>query len=412
MEQSFTESIQQRYGIIGSSKEIQEALHTLIQVAPTDLSVLISGETGTGKEVFAQALHGLSKRRKNPFISVNCGAIPETLLESELFGHEKGAFTGAIEQRIGFFEAANHGTIFLDEIGDMPYPLQVKLLRVLESGEFSRVGSSTVQKVDVRIVAATNRILTDDVVQGKFREDLMFRLNSVNIQLPPLRLHPEDIPDLVEHFAERTAEKIGVDFKGISNDALSMLQHLPWKGNIRELRNFIETLVTLERGAYITDVRLHSYIRPALPPAHTLDVAQDNAIVPLHASSPPPNSDASSIPHRTASTTDNELIYRSLLELRNEIADVKRGLSVLADDMRSIVMSAKQNSNVTAAETTTTLTDSSWKNRTLSDVEKEMLQTALERYHGNRRMAAKALGIGERTMYRKMHFYGLFEYNE
>jgi len=227
MEQSFTESIQQRYGIIGSSKEIQEALHTLIQVAPTDLSVLISGETGTGKEVFAQALHGLSKRRKNPFISVNCGAIPETLLESELFGHEKGAFTGAIEQRIGFFEAANHGTIFLDEIGDMPYPLQVKLLRVLESGEFSRVGSSTVQKVDVRIVAATNRILTDDVVQGKFREDLMFRLNSVNIQLPPLRLHPEDIPDLVEHFAERTAEKIGVDFKGISNDALSMLQHLP-----------------------------------------------------------------------------------------------------------------------------------------------------------------------------------------
>lgn len=412
MEQSFTESIQQRYGIIGSSKEIQEALHTLIQVAPTDLSVLISGETGTGKEVFAQALHGLSKRRKNPFISVNCGAIPETLLESELFGHEKGAFTGAIEQRIGFFEAANHGTIFLDEIGDMPYPLQVKLLRVLESGEFSRVGSSTVQKVDVRIVAATNRILTDDVVQGKFREDLMFRLNSVNIQLPPLRLHPEDIPDLVEHFAERTAEKIGVDFKGISNDALSMLQHLPWKGNIRELRNFIETLVTLERGAYITDVRLHSYIRPALPPAHTLDVAQDNAIVPLHASPPPPNTEQSSIPHRVAPTTDNELIYRSLLELRNEIADVKRGLSVLADDMRSIVLSAQQNTTLKTTETTTTLTDSTWKNRTLSDVEKDMLQTALERFHGNRRMAAKALGIGERTMYRKMHFYGLFEDNE
>ncbi len=411
MEQSFTESIQQRYGIIGSSKEIQEALHTLIQVAPTDLSVLISGETGTGKEVFAQALHGLSKRRKNPFISVNCGAIPETLLESELFGHEKGAFTGAIEQRIGFFEAANNGTIFLDEIGDMPYPLQVKLLRVLESGEFSRVGSSTVQKVDVRIVAATNRILTDDVQQGKFREDLMFRLNSVNIQLPPLRLHPEDIPDLVEHFAERTAEKIGVDFKGISNDALAMLQHLPWKGNIRELRNFIETLVTLERGAYITDVRLHSYIRPALPPAHTLDVAQDNAIVPLHASAPPPNSEQA-IPHRATSTTDNELIYRSLLELRNEIADVKRGLGVLADDMRSIIMSAQQNTNVNTAEATTTLANNSWKNRTLSDVEKDMLQSALERYHGNRRMAAKALGIGERTMYRKMHFYGLFEENE
>lgn len=412
MEQSFTESIQQRYGIIGSSKEIQEALHTLIQVAPTDLSVLISGETGTGKEVFAQALHGLSKRRKNPFISVNCGAIPETLLESELFGHEKGAFTGAIEQRIGFFEAANNGTIFLDEIGDMPYSLQVKLLRVLESGEFSRVGSSTVQKVDVRIVAATNRILTEDVLQGKFREDLMFRLNSVTIHLPPLRLHPEDIPDLVEHFAERTAEKIGVDFKGISNDALSMLQHLPWKGNIRELRNFVETLVTLERGAYITDVRLHSYIRPALPPAHTLDVVHDNAIVPLHTTTPPPNPEQPATPHRPAQTTDNELIYRSLLELRNEIADVKRGLSVLADDMRSMVITGAQSSIVKTVETDTPLTDNSWKNRTLSDVEKDMLQSALERYHGNRRMAAKALGIGERTMYRKMHFYGLFEESE
>ncbi|HRE58292.1 MAG TPA: sigma-54 dependent transcriptional regulator [Candidatus Kapabacteria bacterium] len=412
MEQSFTESIQQRYGIIGSSKEIQEALHTLIQVAPTDLSVLISGETGTGKEVFAQALHGLSKRRKNPFISVNCGAIPETLLESELFGHEKGAFTGAIEQRIGFFEAANNGTIFLDEIGDMPYSLQVKLLRVLESGEFSRVGSSTVQKVDVRIVAATNRILTEDVLQGKFREDLMFRLNSVTIHLPPLRLHPEDIPDLVEHFAERTAEKIGVDFKGISNDALSMLQHLPWKGNIRELRNFVETLVTLERGAYITDVRLHSYIRPALPPAHTLDVVHDNAIVPLHTTTPPPNPEQPATPHRPSQTTDNELIYRSLLELRNEIADVKRGLSVLADDMRSMVITGAQSSIVKTVETDTPLTDTSWKNRTLSDVEKDMLQSALERYHGNRRMAAKALGIGERTMYRKMHFYGLFEESE
>ncbi|HRI31107.1 MAG TPA: helix-turn-helix domain-containing protein, partial [Candidatus Kapabacteria bacterium] len=241
---------------------------------------------------------------------------------------------------------------------------------------------------------------------------LMFRLNSVTIHLPPLRLHPEDIPDLVEHFAERTAEKIGVDFKGISNDALSMLQHLPWKGNIRELRNFVETLVTLERGAYITDVRLHSYIRPALPPAHTLDVVHDNAIVPLHTTTPPPNPEQPATPHRPSQTTDNELIYRSLLELRNEIADVKRGLSVLADDMRSMVITGAQSSIVKTVETDTPLTDTSWKNRTLSDVEKDMLQSALERYHGNRRMAAKALGIGERTMYRKMHFYGLFEESE
>lgn len=405
-EQSFIESIQQRYGIIGSSREIREAIETLVQVAPTDLSVLITGETGTGKEVFAQAVHGLSKRRKNPFVSVNCGAIPETLLESELFGHEKGAFTGAIEQRKGFFEAASNGTIFLDEIGDMPFALQVKLLRVLESGEFSRVGSPITQKVDVRVIAATNRDLHDDVQNGKFREDLLFRLNSVNISLPPLRRHPEDIPELVEFFAERTSDKIGVEFKGISNDALAVLQHLPWKGNIRELRNFVDTLVTLEKGAYITDLSLRKYIRPALPPPQNSDLPIDSAVVPLHTT----NGHHQNINDSSATNgrIDNELVYRSLLELRHEITDVKRGLALLADEMRRIkdtlgtIKTAPQESNETVHEV-------SWKNRRLEDVEKEMLLSALERFHGNRRLAAKALGIGERTLYRKLHSYGLYE---
>lgn len=407
-EQTFIESIQERYGIIGSSREIREALETLLQVAPTDLSVLITGETGTGKEVFAQAVHGLSKRRKNSFVSVNCGAIPETLLESELFGHEKGAFTGAIEQRMGFFEAASHGTIFLDEIGDMPFALQVKLLRVLESGEFSRVGSPIVQKVDVRVIAATNRDLHDDVLKGKFREDLLFRLNSVNINLPPLRRHPEDIPELIEYFAEKTADKIHVEFKGISNDAIAVLQHLPWKGNIRELRNFVDTLVTLEKGAFITDLSLRKYIRPALPPPQTGDMSYDSAVIPLGTTGQQHqniNDSGTSSSHRT----DNELVYRSLLELRHEIGDVKRGLAVLVDEMRRISENLSSLQTVSVQSIENENANDTWKERKLDDVEKEMIVSALERFHGNRRLAAKALGIGERTLYRKMHFYGVFE---
>jgi len=205
MSESTTSSViqllQLRYGIIGKSPLIVEAIEQLIQVAPTDLTVLITGETGTGKDVFARAIHGLSPRRKAPFISVNCGAIPETLLESELFGHEKGAFTGAVEQRKGFFEVANNGTIFLDEIGEMPIGTQVKLLRVLESGEFTRLGSTQVIKVNVRIIAATNRDLAYEVRKGTFREDLYYRLKAVHLHLPPLRKRPEDVPLLVEYIA-------------------------------------------------------------------------------------------------------------------------------------------------------------------------------------------------------------------
>ncbi|MFM8438114.1 MAG: sigma-54 interaction domain-containing protein, partial [Candidatus Kapaibacterium sp.] len=254
--------LQNRYGIIGSSDGMMEAKEELAQVAPTDLTVLITGETGTGKEVFAHALHGLSDRKKSPFVSVNCGAIPETLLESELFGHEKGAFTGATEQRKGFFEVADRGTIFLDEIGEMPFGTQVKLLRVLESGEFTRLGSTAVQKVDVRVVGATNRDLEYEVRRGNFRQDLFFRLNTVQIHLPPLRRHPEDVPELAAYFAAKVCERQHLEFRGFDDDAMRLLQHHPWRGNVRELRNLIETVVTIGQGARVTADQVRRYLTP------------------------------------------------------------------------------------------------------------------------------------------------------
>lgn len=207
-------------GIIGSSAQMREVIERVQQVAPTDLCVLITGESGTGKEVFARTLHHLSKRRKERMVSLNCGAIPETLLESELFGSEKGAYTGATEQRKGFFEAADRGTVFLDELGEMPMGTQVKFLRVLETGEFSRLGSPDVIRSDVRIIAATNRRLEEEVARGTFRQDLFYRLNAVQIEIPALREHPEDIPELVEYFARRTTQKIGVEYEGINAEAL------------------------------------------------------------------------------------------------------------------------------------------------------------------------------------------------
>jgi transcriptional regulator with PAS, ATPase and Fis domain len=237
----------------------------LLQVAPTDLAVLILGPTGSGKEVFANALHKLSKRSKFPFVSVNCAAIPETLLESELFGYEKGAFTGANDKRVGFFESANKGTLFLDEIGDMALATQVKLLRILESGEFSRLGSSEIRKVDVRIIAATNHNLEKEVLHETFRQDLYYRLNTVKINLPSLKERIDDLPLLFHHFAKLTAEQYNFNFEGISTDSLETMQKLSWNGNIRELKNFTDKIVTLEKGKFITLPTLHKYLPPALP---------------------------------------------------------------------------------------------------------------------------------------------------
>lgn len=367
-------------------------MQKVMQAAPTDLTILITGETGTGKEVFANAIHGLSERKRAAFVSVNCGAIPETLLESELFGHEKGAFTGAVEQRKGFFEVAHKGTIFLDEIGEMPVGTQVKLLRVLESGEFSRLGSSTVHKVDVRVIAATNRKLEEEVREGKFRQDLFFRLNSVNIHLPPLRKHPEDVPLLIDYFADRITKKLGLEFKGYSNDTAEILKGLHWQGNIRELKNLIDTMITLEQGAYITPEILTRYL-PAALPAHQPDsYFSDRSLVRI------PEKDFSE-------QLELGLIFKSLLEIKSEIGDIKKYLVYLKESMNEIIDSDGIKYNYPTNEQEEKALD--YDSLRVDKIEKQIIELALSKHKGNRKAAAAELGISERTLYRKLSLYNL-----
>lgn len=386
--------LQLRYGIIGKSQAMQEAIEMLLQAAPTDLTVLITGETGTGKEIFANALHGQSSRKKHPYVSVNCGAIPETLLESELFGHEKGAFTSAVDQRKGYFEVAHKGTIFLDEIGEMPVGTQVKLLRVLESGEFSRLGSSDLKKVDVRVIAATNRDLEKEVSEGTFRQDLYYRLNNVHIKLPPLRSHLEDIPLLTDYFSHQIAKKHDFHFEGISRDAENILKSLPWPGNVRELRNLIETIVTLEKGSYITPDLLTRYIPPALPAYKSAPQESDRSLVRI------PAKDESQ-------DFELRLIFRTLLELQNDISELRHGMEILAHKIdhlatRENVINISSDSDEAKIETDTELDE-----LRLDKMEKKLIETSLRRFNGNRRQAAEALGISERTLYRKISEYDI-----
>ncbi len=383
-----------KFGIVGESKKMQEVISKVMLAAPTDLPVLITGETGTGKEVFANAIHGLSKRKKNPFISVNCGAIPETLLESELFGNEKGAFTGAIEQRKGFFEVADKGTIFLDEIGEMPIGTQVKLLRVLESGEFTRLGSTTLKKVDVRIIAATNRDLEEEIEIGNFRRDLFFRLNSVHIVLPPLREHPEDIRELINYFAEKTCAKLGLKYDGISNDALLVLERRPWIGNIRELKNLIDTLITLEQTTYITHDILKRYIPLALPPKDITPQPPDKALVQY-------------VDYEEPQKFELEIIFRSLLELKHDMTNILKYLRTLENKIDDIELEIEELntyliSNNSQNEPENNDTDD-LNTLKLVELERRAIVAALKSSSGNRRIAANMLGISERTLYRKIN---------
>jgi len=389
---AFLNEIKNRFGIVGNSPKVLESLEKLLISAPTDLNVLITGETGTGKEIFAKALHGLSNRKKEPFVSVNCAAIPENLLEAELFGNERGAYTGAVEQRIGFFETANNGTIFLDEIGEMPILTQVKLLRVLESGEYTRLGSSAVRKANARVVAATNRNLEIEVRDGNFRQDLYFRLNSVQILLPPLREHPADIPLLVDFVAEKTSKKLNFHFKGIDRDALSILQSLPWPGNVRELRNMIETIVTLEKGEFITPQIVQKYIPMALPAFVQKPTAKEYSLV--------------NISKQDDFNNDNTLIFKTLLELKSDLNYLKSAFNDMMIQLDKIKEST-DNLNIQRYEEIDSTEYHNEDNMNLASNEKNLILLALKKYSGNRRLASEALGLSQRTLYRKLQEYDI-----
>ncbi|NBO69567.1 sigma-54-dependent Fis family transcriptional regulator [bacterium] len=397
--------LRDRFGIIGESDIMRDIMLQLLKVSPTNLTVLITGETGTGKEVFAHAMHGLSERSTQPFISVNCGAIPETLLESELFGHEKGAFTGAVEQRKGFFEVAHKGTIFLDEIGEMPIATQVKLLRILESGEFSRIGSSEIRKVNVRVITATNRDLEYEVRNGRFRQDLYFRLNSFQLRLPSLRKHPEDIPVLAEYYASRIAKKNKFSYKGFTDDAFEYLTSLSWPGNIRELRNVVETVSTLDHGKQITQSMLSQQIQDHGGNQGTIPTDQA-IVVSTHG-----------YQRNSQLPQESDIVFRTLLEMKNELIEIKRAMAAIFEKTAQLEMQAQRAAEQSITEFPVITNHSlpfpdeysSDAQFNLEEMEKQLIQSALTKYAGNRRMAAKILGISERTLYRKITDYQLSE---
>ncbi len=380
------QEIQQKYGILGTSTAIQEILQVLQQVAPTELTILITGESGTGKEVIAKAIHKASKRATQPMLTVNCGAIPEGIIESELFGHEKGAFTGAGEFRKGYFELADGGTIFLDEIGELPLATQVKFLRVLESGEFMRVGSSVTRKVDVRIIAATNRNLDEEVHHKRFRQDLFYRLRSVNIVLPPLRERREDVPILFHHFAKESAEKNKITFLGIDDDAMEILKNHYWQGNIRELRNLVESMLIVEAGKRIDGETIKRYLR-------RFHFSEEHRPLPMML--PRENEPKNEMDER-------RLLYRALIEMKTDLVEIKNLLrkaihhSTIEDVIEKNENIPQENNKEKEVELIP-----------LEEMERKMIIDALKKFEGNRRAVADTLKISERTLYRKIKEYGL-----
>jgi DNA-binding NtrC family response regulator len=384
-------------GLIGESEAIREVLVQVEQIAPVSSTVLIEGESGTGKELVARAIHRLSPRRNKPFIAVNVGALPETLLESELFGHEKGAFTGAAERRLGRFELAHNGTLFLDEVGEVPPSTQVKLLRVLEERELTRVGGVQAIPVDVRVVAATNLSLREGVEQGTFRADLFYRLNVLRIYLPPLRERREDIPLLVRRFVRELTRMHDRPFHGISADALQLLVDYPWPGNVRELRNLIESMVVLAPGREIGAHDIPPQIREAgatrFLPVHVGPVVRERA---------------------GAEGRELEFILRSLVELKLQVEELRRRLddaTVAAGGWLGEVRPAATLPAIGGIEPRDSAPPPNMATirpgMSMADVERAAIEVALRETRGNRRKAAEMLQIGERTLYRKLREYQL-----
>lgn len=387
------QQIKQRFGIIGNSPGLNKAIDVALQVAPTDLSVLITGESGVGKETFPQIIHQNSPRKHGQYIAVNCGAIPEGTIDSELFGHEKGSFTGALADRKGYFEVADGGTIFLDEVGELPIPTQARLLRVLETGEFIKVGSSKVLKTNVRIVAATNVNLIQAVADGKFREDLYYRLNTVPIQIPPLRERPDDIILLFRKFAGDCAEKYRMPPVRLDDEARQLLTSYRWPGNVRELKNITERISVIEENRDITADVLRLYLPDLNVEKYPVLVKkQDN--------------------DQKFFNSEREILYQVLFDMKKDVNDLKKLVhdimggkmpmpvadeTLYAHPIRPVHSAPIQEAEAVEEEETLSL----------EEVEKEMIRKALEKHNGRRKNAAADLKISERTLYRKIKEYNL-----
>ncbi len=382
------QEVKRRFGIVGNSPAINGALAKAIQVAPTDLTVLLQGESGVGKEVFARLIHNLSKRRHKPYVAVNCAAIPEGTMDSELFGHEKGAFTGAVESRKGYFEYADGGTIFLDEVSEMPFETQAKLLRVLETGEFMRVGSSQTRRTDVRVIAASNKDLEKLVDQGKFREDLYYRLSVVPIRIPPLRERGEDIILLFRKFAGDFADKYGIEPLELTPDAEEFLLQYPWPGNVRQLKHLVEQLTVLLPDRIVT----RRILEENLPKRNDiLPALRSQELLPIVSASP----HSASIMGTTNQSID---MLPVLFRMYNDIQEIKGVLADLWEQVRSksILPPPEQQQQEEDDEVIP-----------IEEMEKRLIIKALKKFNGRRRDAAKALGISERTLYRKIKEYNI-----
>ena len=411
------QSVKQRFGIIGYSPALNRAIEVAVQVAPTDISVLINGESGTGKEVMPQIIHSLSHRNHNKYIAVNCGAIPEGTIDSEFFGHEKGSFTGASDSRKGYFEVADGGTVFLDEIAEMPLQTQVRLLRVLETGEFIKVGSSKILKTDVRIVAATNKDLQDEIEKGKFREDLYYRLNTVPILLPPLRKRKEDILLIFRKFAVDFSDKYRMPPIFLDEESQRYMMLHDWPGNIRQLRNLTEQMSVIEKSRNIDIETLMKYL-PRVGSKLPAVIAKNQG---------------------NADLSEREILYKVLFDMKSDMTQLKALVADLMDRNSSISLSDENEAYVKNIAKEVDVTPSRYEESSvrnepvefeilqgkqdqdeqfhdhieveeslsIADKEKELIIKALEKNNNRRKKAAEELGISERTLYRKIKEYDI-----
>ena len=394
--------LQKQSGIIGTSDGIRQVLDMIGQVAPVNISVLITGESGTGKELVAKAIHQSSKRNNDPLVVVNCGAIPEGIIESELFGHKKGSFTGAGEDRKGYFEEANIGTIFLDEIGETPLETQVKLLRVLESGEFMRVGEAKMRKTDVRIIAATNKDLRDLVKKGGFRQDLYFRLKTVTVHVPALRNRVEDIGPFVERFALEFTRSNDILYRGFMPDAVRVLKQYEWPGNVRELKNFVEKILVLEKGERITAEMVQKELTEVLPLDSTY-----NPALPVVVSKSSDKAEIDLILRQLFMLKqDTEVIQKMLVSGAISQGDGKQSLSGL-NPLEQGGLSIPEKSMEIMEEGYRFIRDDAIGELSIKELEEEAITRTLRFFNNNRRKTARSLGMSERTLYRKIEEFGL-----